>query len=329
MAVALGKLVAIPLRSLWPHEAIDFTKWLAETDNITSLADQLGLGELEVRGTEVQVGSFAIDILAEGVEGNLVVVENQFGPTDHKHLGQIMTYVAGQEGDVTVVWVAEQFREEHRAAIDWLNASTIENFDFFAVEVEALRIGDSLPAPRFNVVAKPNKWSRGVNRATRQVSGALDERNKFYIDYWTRFGAFLAEKHSRFRVQRQFKDYYCGFRIGRAGIQIAATAARRDEVIGVELYISRSDAKATYHALEAQKIDIQRVFGEDVVIWQELPDKIASRVRLQKAADPGNEKDQQQQFEWLANNLERFYTAFAERIRGLNLDQNGDDVSPL
>jgi hypothetical protein len=118
MTQALGKLVAVPLRSVWPHEAVDFTKWLAGTDNIKLLADQLGLGELQVRGTEVQVGSFAIDILAEDVDGNLVVVENQFGPTDHKHLGQIMTYVAGQEGDVTVVWVAEYFREEHRAAID-------------------------------------------------------------------------------------------------------------------------------------------------------------------------------------------------------------------
>jgi len=238
-----------------------------------------------------------------------------------------MTYVAGQEGDVTVIWVAEQFREEHRAAIDWLNASTIENFDFFAVEVEALRIGSSLPAPRFNMVAKPNRWSRGVNRATQQVAGAVDERNKFYIAYWTEFATFLANKNSPLRMRRQFKDYYASFRIGSGGVHIAAMAARRDKFIGVELYISRTDGKATYRALEAHKAEIQKTFGADPLDWQELPEKIASRVLIQKAADPNNEADRQQQFEWLAHNVERFQTAFADRIKALNLDR-GDEVDP-
>jgi hypothetical protein len=324
MIEALGKLVAVPLRSVWPHEAIDFTKWLAHTDNMALLADQLGLGELQVRGTEVQVGSFTIDILAEDADGHLVIVENQSGPTDHRHLGQILTYVAGQEGDVTVIWLAEHFREEHRAAIDWLNASTIEDYDFFAVEVEALRIGASLPAPRFNIIAKPNHWSRGVNRATQQIGGAMDERNKFYVNYWAQFAAFLEDRHSRFRVRRQFKDYYCTFRIGSAGVHLGAQAGRRDKLMGVELYISRADSKATYRALEAQKADIQKTFGEDLLDWQELPDKIASRVLLQKAADPSNEADHQQQFEWLVNNLERFQTAFADRIKALDIDQGAD-----
>jgi hypothetical protein len=100
----------------------------------------------------------------------VVLIENQFGPTDHSHLGQIMTYVAGQESNATIVWIAERFREEHRAAIDWLNASTIEGFNFFAVEVEALKIANSVPAPWFNVVGKPNAWSRDVTRATSSLS---------------------------------------------------------------------------------------------------------------------------------------------------------------
>jgi hypothetical protein len=185
-----------------------------------------------------------------------------------------------------------------------------------------------LPAPRFNIVAKPNQWSRGVSRATRQAGGELDERNKFYINYWTQFAAFLDDKHSRFRVQRQFKDYYCTFRIGSAGVHIGAIASRRDKWIGVELYIARADGKATYRALEAQKADIQRTFGEDALDWQELPDKIASRVLLQKAADPNSEEDRQRQFEWLANNLERFQTAFADRIRALNFAQADDNDTP-
>jgi hypothetical protein len=104
-------------------------------------------------------------------------------------------------------------------------------------------------------------------------------------------------------------------------------ASRRDKFIGVQLYISRTDGKATYRALEAQKAEFQKTFGADPLDWQELPEKIASRVLIQKAADPNNEADRQQQFEWLTYNVERFQTAFADRIKALNLDQ-GDEVDP-
>jgi Domain of unknown function (DUF4268) len=109
-----------------------------------------------------------------------------------------------------------------------------------------------------------------------------------------------------------------------AGVHFGALAGRWDKLIGVELYISRADDKATYRALEAQKADIQKMFGEDILDWQALPDKVASRVLLQKAADPSNEEDRQQQFEWLVNNLERFQAAFADRIKALNVDQGAD-----
>jgi len=142
VAPTLGRLVSVPLQEVWAHEANDFTPWLAEAENLSLLADTLHLGDLQVEGVEVPVGNFFIDILARDIEGSVVVIENQFGPTDHTHLGQLLTYVAGQEGRATVVWVAETIREEHRAAIDWLNASTIEGFKFFAVELQLLRIGN-------------------------------------------------------------------------------------------------------------------------------------------------------------------------------------------
>jgi hypothetical protein len=111
-------------------EARDFTPWLATEENLALLAETLGLGELQLQGTELPVGNFNLDILAEDIEGHIVLIENQCGPTDHNHLGQILTYLAGQSGNATVIWIAERVREEHRAAIDWLNASTREEFDF-------------------------------------------------------------------------------------------------------------------------------------------------------------------------------------------------------
>jgi hypothetical protein len=171
MDISLGRLIPVPVREVWTHEANGFTPWLAHSANMALLGETLGLGDLEVETTEQTVGRFSADIVARDDAGAFVLIENQLEPTDHRHLGQVLTYLAGLEGDATVVWIATEFLEEHRAAIDWLNANTNDRFDFFGVEV--LRIGSSSPAPRFNIVAKPNDWSRGVRATARQVGGKL------------------------------------------------------------------------------------------------------------------------------------------------------------
>jgi hypothetical protein len=233
-----------------------------------------------------------------------------------------MTYIGDKESNVTVVWIAERFRDEHRAAIDWLNESTIEGFNFFAVEIQAMKIGSSLPAPRFNVVARPNEFSRIVTRTTRQAGDT--ERHTFYTAYWSQFSTFLGDKHSDFKVKVIPQSYYCSFRIGRAGVKFGVTASRRDKKIGVELYISRSDEKATFRALEAQKAEIENSFG-DKLDWQELPEKRASRIAIFESADPANEADRRNQFEWLASKLERFRAAFYDRVRALNIEGVSED----
>ena len=152
----LGRLVSVPVRDVWTHEANNFTPWLAKPENIELLGETLDLGELEIEGTEHDVGRFSADIVARDESGAFVLIENQLEATDHRHLGQILTYLAGLEGDATIVWIATKFLEEHRAAVDWLNTNTNDRFDFFGIEMEVLQIGDSEPAPRFNVIAKPN-----------------------------------------------------------------------------------------------------------------------------------------------------------------------------
>src|SRR3954462_445915 len=165
----LSQLVAVPVREIWVHEANGFTPWLAQAKNMALLANALGLGEIEVEATERTVGRFSADIVAREQGGSWVLIENQLEATDHRHLGQLITYLAGLEGEATVVWIATEFAEEHRAAIDWLNNNTSDRFDFFGVEIEVLRIGGSEPAPRFNIVAKPNDWSRGVRSVARHA----------------------------------------------------------------------------------------------------------------------------------------------------------------
>ena len=183
----LGRLIDVPVRDAFPHEAWDMTPWLAA--NLDRIADAIGV-PLENPDTEVPVEGFAADILAEDPrEGRKVLIENQLEGSDHSHLGQIMTYLAGLEADV-MVWIAPSFREPHLAAIRWLNEHTVEPFAFFAVRLRAVRIGDSMPAPLFEVIEQPNGWERRTQKRLRSREG-LSDVGKRRLAFWTH----LAERH--------------------------------------------------------------------------------------------------------------------------------------
>ncbi|MBG0824926.1 hypothetical protein HS048_29950 [Planomonospora sp. ID91781] len=164
--VDLGRLELVPLRSIWPNEAKDFTPWLA--DNLDVLGQAVGLA-LELRHREYAVGRYALDLLLEDAQGRVVLVENQLEQTDHGHLGQVLTYCAGTQAEV-VIWVAQSMTEEHAAALEWLNANTVSGVEFFGMEVEVLRIGDSAPAPNFKVVVKPNTYTKGSHGSRARVT---------------------------------------------------------------------------------------------------------------------------------------------------------------
>jgi hypothetical protein len=178
----LGKLERIPLRKAWAHEAGEFTPWLAQANNLTLLAESLGLGELELVGTEHPVGDFKVDILCTD-DGGKVVIENQLEKTNHTHLGQILTYAAGV-GARKVVWLAESFRTEHVAALEFLNQHTTDELDFFAVEIELWRIGDSPMAPSFNVVVKPNDWAKTGQQNAKAAATTTPTKQR-QLKFWT------------------------------------------------------------------------------------------------------------------------------------------------
>ena len=157
----LAKIERVDLREAWAHEAYNFTPWLAR--NITELGEALSM-DLELQETEAAVGGYSLDILATDRDQNrTVIIENQLEATNHNHLGQLLTYAAGYDASV-IVWLTGDFRDEHRAALDWLNQRTGEDTEFFGVVVELWRIGDSLPAPHFKLVATPNEWRKSQIR---------------------------------------------------------------------------------------------------------------------------------------------------------------------
>lgn len=163
--MSLGKLEQVDLRDIWGQEGSGFTPWLTETQNLAELSQTIGM-KLELVGQQKDIGPFRADILCrDGSTQNFVIIKSQLENTNHAHLGQILTYAAGMKAKA-VVWIAKQFTDEHRSTLDWLNNMAKEEFEFFALEIELWRIGKSPPAPKFNVVSKPNKWQRGVIEAS-------------------------------------------------------------------------------------------------------------------------------------------------------------------
>lgn len=317
--VALGQLVTVSVSEVWKDEPRDFTPWLAEPDNLKLLCDILGIEELVDVKQEDPVGRFRVDIMARQQDGGTVLIENQFGKTDHSHLGQIMTYLSGQQGAVTVVWIAERFNEEHRAVVDWLNANTSDEYAFFAVEVEVLRIGHSNPAPWFNVVAKPNIWNRAVRARSSEAAGSeLANRHQQRMAYWASFAQYLLDNHSEFRIRRPVKDHWFEFPTGRSGSVISATiSVERYKRIGVELYNHGDVAKTIFDDLYAQKQAIETEMDEPLD-WQRLDSKKATRIVVYKTGeDPTNSAEWPRQHAWMLSQMKKFKQVFSPRLKAL------------
>lgn len=270
----LSKLERVPLREAWKHEANDFTPWLSEADNLNALADALGLSELVRVTTEHWVGDFKLDILCTDGDEQ-VIIENQLEQTDHKHLGQIIAYAAGV-GAKKVIWVAESFRTEHAAALQFLNDNTTDDLNFFAVEVELWRIGDSPLAPKFEVVVKPNEWVKSGREQVRAASSATPTK-QLQQKFWMALIDKLAASAPQIRPQKPRPQHWLNNSIGRAGFGLNITANTRDARLGVELWIPGAEAKQHFKNLSAQKQEIEKQLGFELD-WQELPDALACRI---------------------------------------------------
>ena len=142
------------LRTVWPNEAQDFTPWLSLDENIALLSEAVGI-DIIVSETESSVGRFNVDIFAsESGTDRKIIIENQLDTTNHDHLGKLITYASGKSANV-IIWMVKQARDEHRAAIEWLNNHTDGNISFYLCEIKLFQIGASEPAVKFEVIEKP------------------------------------------------------------------------------------------------------------------------------------------------------------------------------
>ena len=295
----LGKLTRVDLRDIWTREADDFTPWLAREENLGILGETLGI-DLELEAQEKAVGPFRADVLCKDIgNGTWVLIENQLERTDHTHLGQLLTYASGLEA-VTIVWIAARFTDEHRSTLDWLNRITDDSFRFFALEIELWRIGESPTAPKFNVVSKPNDWSRSVAQAARSIEDSeLSETKLLQRAYWSALNSVLDKAKGSVSGNRKPQAHsWMAFPIGRSNFRLGvsnrqeqfppwrshgtAQAGNQDGTLH-----RRRHSKAFFNLLIEQKDTIEQDLGYPLQ-WEELPDRRDSRIAVRLSdVDPG------------------------------------------
>lgn len=268
----LGKLEELNIRELWAHEQYNFSNWLAKEENIELLNDTVGLTLTDI-DKEVYVGSYRCDLVAvDETTGVKIIIENQLDSTDHDHLGKVITYASGLDANV-IIWIVKEAREEHKSAIEWLNNNMAKEISFFLLEIKAYKIGDSLPAPMFRVVEKPNDFIKS-NKSVKD--GDLSKTQAERLNFWTEFNRVVTESGKPFNVRKATTDHWYDVAIGTSDAHISITLVNKDGSIGVELYVR--DNKDLFDNLYEHKGEIESKLGFSMH-WERLDDKKASRIK--------------------------------------------------
>ncbi|MCL1926719.1 MAG: DUF4268 domain-containing protein [Syntrophorhabdaceae bacterium] len=308
MAIELGTLKTVDIRKIWPSEPGDFTPWLA--DNIKQLSDILER-EIEIIQKEYAVGGFSADIVAKDLSSSsVIVIENQYGASDHKHLGQILLYCAGVNASC-VIWIAESFKDEHRKTIEWLNNNTMDGIEFYAIQLEIIQIDDSRPVPLFKAIESPKK-----NKAI-QITENSDTQER-YRQYFQILIDELREKHKFTNAKVGQPQNWYAFSSENSKIYTYNASFALNDRARVEIYLDSGDKdknKDIFDKLFAEKEAIGKKFSSDIK-WERLDDKRACRIAVYIDGHINLDTEELTKIkEWSIEKLLKFKEVFPEYIK--------------
>lgn len=296
-----GKIVEVPLRDLWPGEATHFTPWLAA--NLQLVSEKLGL-ELELESVESAAGDFSADIVATDVATNRrVIIENQYGGTDHRHLGQILTYSSVLNASV-VIWIAEKIRSEHKSAIDFLNQNLRQTLQVFALEANIIRIDDSKPAFGLKIVCMPTEAS---TTATSTSPDATETQEK-YRSYFQSLLDELRNVHKFTNARAAQPQNWYTFTSDNSKVYKYSTSFAQGGRVRAEVYIDTGDKlrnEAIFDELHAHKEAVEAAYGS-ALEWEKLEAKRACRIAIYVDGDIDVDSEKLAEIKkWVVANLLR------------------------
>lgn len=309
--VKIGKIETVEIRKVWKMET-DFSDWLAHEDQLEYLGEAIGIQLIDAKREEA-VGDFSADIVAiEDGTDRKVIIENQYDRTNHDHLGKLITYASGT-GAKTIVWIVEDAREEHRSAIRWLNEVSDEDVGFFLVKISVIKIGTSDPAPQFEVLERPNDWTRSVRNGNNGRHGASSSTQEKQLAFFNEFLDYAMERTDFAALFRRVKakpQHWLNLPMGSGNYHMSLTAItdkKHGVRVGVEVYIGND--KEQYHIFESHKEEIESELGENLD-WMELPTKKASRILLISKINWLDELKRKDCCKWLTDAAIKFRNVF-------------------
>lgn len=315
MTQPLGRLEKVDIRKIWEHEALSFTPWLAMPENLTQLGETLGIefDEGNIR-EEVGIGDFSADILSSDLSGHKIIIENQLEKTDHDHLGKCIAYAAGVGAEI-IIWIARNVRDEHKQAVEYLNSNSSDKLNFFLVQLEAYRIGDSKPAPHFTVVESPNEWTkivRSQNSGNGEISEVKLKQQRFFEmvrDYGLEHSARVSS------WQKPQPHHWYPVRAGTSAAHFNVLTNSREACIFIEAYIDggkNSDERnrQIYDKIYQDKDKIESKLGP--LIWSDNEEKRAKLIKYRIDADPMDEKQAQESLPLVIEKLDQFVSTFTK-----------------
>lgn len=278
----IQKISRIPLRDAFKHEAYDFTRWLEENLDVLNDCIDITLSNAE---REKSAGDFSVDLVAEDEAGNKVIIENQLEKSNHDHLGKVITYLVAMEAKAAI-WIVSDPRPEHVSAITWLNEAS--SASFYLLKLEAIKIGESAPAPLLTLIVGPSESTKAVGRAKQEFAERYDLR----LTYWKGLLDYAKTKTKLHATITPGKYTWAGTGAGRSGLGYNYVVWEHESA--VELYIDRGkdsdeENKAIFDKLLSHKEKIEATFGGELE-WQRLDAKRACRIR--KSFTEGGYKDE-------------------------------------
>lgn len=313
MKTKLGTLRQIDLRSVWGHEALHFTRWLSQPENINLLAEELEINIENIKPEE-SAGRYSVDILADEVSTKRkVIIENQLEATDHKHLGQILTYASAHDASI-IIWIVKDYTEEHKQAIDWFNRHMPEQISFFLVQIELWQIGASEPAPKFNVISQPNNWAKTLKNAVISENGSVSELKLLQQRFWQSLKEYVNRKEIRSSInygRTPRPQHWYVISIGTSKAHLSLTFNSKQNQLGCELYIK--DDEALFNRILQDKENIKSVIGDNLE-FMDLPESVAFRIVKYYQCDPTDETKWDDYFQWLIEQAEIFQKVFKKYV---------------
>lgn len=253
--MTLGNLTRIPLREVWPLEEKHFTPWMAL--NLEHLNQALGI-EAECLQTELQAGfgKRHADMLVELSNGELVVIENQYGKADPSHGWRTMHYSLAL-GAKAAIWIFEDISSDDERLIDFINTNA-KGMDIIGVLAEVCKIDDSLPAINFTVIpASQEALERLRNRCRENRDVTVKE--VFYGNYFTNLINSMDGMKGSHNSKRGHWNYWCSFASpygSRNPFQAAFRQVSSDKTYRVQLKFDDKDAKNNFEYFQLMKTEL-------------------------------------------------------------------------